>query len=261
MTSRDAVPPSPPAPDASGGARQTSARIRRRWLGPRRRAGAGAGVVILQHQDDAPAGLLLDVLKARRLARRTVRVDRAERLPDPRSIALAVVLGTDQSADQTRDGWIAAEIDWLRSADTAGTTILGLGFGAQALALALGGSVEPARRPARGWRWVSTTEPQTIAPGPWFAWHDDAIRIPPGAQLIAHNDTGPQAYRAEHHLGIQFHPEVTPEIINARVYAGTSHGVDTQDVLEATSREFKTAAVASGRLFSTFADSVRRLDR
>jgi GMP synthase (glutamine-hydrolysing) len=255
------MPPYRPASDASGGARQTAGRIRRRWLGPRRRAGAGAGVVILQHQDNAPPGLLLDVLKARGLARRTIRPDRAERLPDPRSIALAVVLGSDESADETRDGWVAAEIEWLRRADHAGTTILGLGFGAQALALALGGAVQPADRPERGWRRVSTTEPQTIAPGPWFAWHDDAIRIPPGAHLLAHNSGGPQAYRAGNHLGIQFHPEVTPAIITERVYGAQSQALDTQGVLEATSREFKTAAVVATQLFSTFAASVDRLQR
>jgi GMP synthase (glutamine-hydrolysing) len=258
MSRRDAVPPFRPA---SGGGGQTTGRIRRRWLGPRRRAGAGAGVVILQHQDNAPPGLLLDVLQARGLPRRTVRMDRGERLPDPSSIALAVVLGSDESADDTRSRWIAAEIDWLRRADQAGTTILGLGFGAQALALALGGGVAPASRPARGWRRVSTTEPQTIAPGPWFAWHDDSIRVPPGAQLLAYNDGGPQAYRAGNHLGIQFHPEVTPELIAERVYGQHSHALDTQGLLEATSREYRGAAVAAHQLFSTFADSVDRLHR
>lgn len=106
---------------------------------------------------------------------------------------------------------------------------------------------------------MSTTEPQTIAPGPWFAWHDDSIRIPPGAQLLAHNDGGPQAYRAGNHLGIQFHPEVTPELIAERVYGRYSHALDTQGLLEATSREYKGAAVAAHHLFSTFADSVDRL--
>jgi GMP synthase (glutamine-hydrolysing) len=261
MSRRDAIPPFRPTSGASSGARQTPARVRRRWLGPRRRAGAGAGVVILQHQDNAPAGLLLDVLMARGLARRTVRMDRAERLPDPSSIALAVVLGSDESAAEADNGWIAAELEWLRRADRSGTTILGLGFGAQALALALGGAVELAGRPARGWRRVSSTEPQTIAPGPWFAWHDNAIRLPPGAQLLAYNDAGPQAYRAGNHLGIQFHPEVTPELIAERVYGEHTPTPDTQGLLEATSREYKAAAVAALQLFSTFADSVDRLHR
>ena len=107
-------------------------------------------MLILQHQDNAPPGLLLDVLRARRLAWRTARPDRAERLPDPNSVAFAVVLGSDHSAGETQHQWITAEIDWLRSAHGAGTAILGLGFGAQALAVALGGGVERADEPGLG---------------------------------------------------------------------------------------------------------------
>jgi len=218
-------------------------------------------VLILQHQDNAPPGLLLDVLRARRLGWRTTHLDRAERLPDPSSVAFAVVLGSDHSADETQHQWITAEIGWLRSAHAAGTAILGLGFGAQALAVALGGGVERAEVPRRGWRLVSTEAPQIIAPGPWFAWHDDVIRVPLGAQILAYDDNGPQAYRAGHHLGVQFHPEITPETITEWVYGETRLVLDTQGVLEATSREFKAATVAAHHLFSTFAASVQSLQR
>jgi GMP synthase (glutamine-hydrolysing) len=218
-------------------------------------------VLILQHQENAPPGLLLDVLRARGLTWRTVHLDRAEPLPDPGSVALAVVLGSDRSADETQHHWIAAELGWLRFAHEAGTAILGLGFGAQALAVALGGGVQRADRPAHGWKRVSTEAPQMIAPGPWFAWHDDVIRVPPGAEILAYDDNGPQAYRAANHLGVQFHPEVTPEIIAGWVYGESAPALDTQGVLEATSREFKTAAVAAHHLLATFAGSVRRLKR
>jgi GMP synthase (glutamine-hydrolysing) len=263
MSRRDAGPQFLSAPDATSSARPGGARIRRRWLGPRftTRADTGPAVVILQHQDNAPPGLLLDVLEARRLAWRLVRVDRAEPLPEPSAITLAVALGSDESADETRHEWITTEINWLAAANQADTTILGLGFGAQTLALALGGAVARADRPAHGWQRVSTTDPTRIAPGPWFAWHDDMIRIPLGARLLAHNASGPQAYRAGNHLGIQFHPEVTPEIITDRVYGDRGHVLDTQGLLEATSREFKAASVAAHQLFSTFADSVPRLRR
>jgi GMP synthase (glutamine-hydrolysing) len=220
-----------------------------------------APAVLLQHQDDAPPGLLLDVLQARGLTWRIVRVDRAERPPDPSSVALTVVLGSDASAAEAPPEWMADEIDWLRSADRAGATILGLGFGAQALALALGGGAERADRPSRGWIRVSTADPQSIAPGPWFAWQSEVIRMPPRAQLLAHNATGPQAYRAGSHLGIQFHPEITPDIITKRVYGESTHGVDTQGVLEATSREFKAAAGAATHLLSSFVASTQPVRR
>src|SRR5438132_4727875 len=59
-------------------------------------------VLILQHDDDAPAGLVLDVLRAADLPWQTVRLDLGEPLPDPSAVALAVSLGSDASADDTR---------------------------------------------------------------------------------------------------------------------------------------------------------------
>ena len=102
----------------------------------------GPSAVVLQHRDDAPGGLLIDVLAASGLRSTIVRVDRGEPLPDPGSFTLAVTLGRDGSADEPA-GALSTELDWLRQADRAGTAMLGVGFGAQALAVALGGGVRP----------------------------------------------------------------------------------------------------------------------
>jgi len=39
--------------------------------------------------------------------------------------------------------------------------------------------------------------------------------MPPGAKVLAANESGVQAYRAGRHVAVQFHPEVTPEIVAA----------------------------------------------
>ena len=259
MTIRYAVPQLTPDPGQGSGAARAGTPIRRRWLGPRYRTGAGADVLILQHQGTAPAGLLLDVLRSRHLTWRIIRVDRSELLPDPRSVAVAFVLGCDQSLHDPEHRWIAAEIDWLRGADHAGTGILGVGFGAQALAIALGGAVEPTERTKRGWLRVSTADPRRVAPGPWFSWDDTVLHIPPGAELLADNENGPQAYGMAHHLGVQFHPEVTPKIINDWVEQSSDPALDTQRILEATSREFEAAALAAHGLFTTFTSAAQRV--
>lgn len=77
MSLRDAAPPLPSTLGTPDGTRPVGAQIRRRWLGPRRSPQRGASVLILQHQDNASPGLLLDVLRARRLAWRTAHLDRA----------------------------------------------------------------------------------------------------------------------------------------------------------------------------------------
>jgi GMP synthase (glutamine-hydrolysing) len=240
---------STPSATPSGGSR-----VRRRWrIWTRRKVGGRA--LVLQHRDYAPGGVLLDALGAHGLQPTTVRVDRGEQLPEPGSIRLAVVLGSDGSVNPGGRGWSDTELDWLRDADRAGTAVLGVGLGAQALAVAMGGGVEPARQPQRAWVQVSTAVPEWIAPGPWLAWHEDAIRIPPKAGLLAHNRIGPQAFRLHRHLGVQFHPEVTPEIVSSWV-ARSDVTLDVQGILEATSRDFRTASAGAHRLFSAFIGSV-----
>jgi hypothetical protein len=85
------------------------------------REAPGPSAVVLQHRDDAPGGLLIDVLAARGFRSTIVRVDRGETLPDPGSSTVAVTLGCNGSVDG-QTGWVAAELDWLRQADRAGTS-------------------------------------------------------------------------------------------------------------------------------------------
>jgi GMP synthase-like glutamine amidotransferase len=111
--------------------------------------------------------------------------------------------------------WIDRELAWLRAAHDDGVPILGICFGAQALAAALGGSVERAPRGELGWIEVRSDFPDEIAPGPWFAWHRDRFSVPPGGVELARNDVGPQAFRTEHSLAVQFHPEVDQRLLHA----------------------------------------------
>jgi GMP synthase-like glutamine amidotransferase len=210
---------------------------------------------VLQHHDYAPGRVLLGALAAHGLEPRTVRVDRGEHLPDPGSFRLAIILGSDESADPGGRGWPDAELTWVREADRAGTAVFGIGLGAQVLAAALGGGVEPAREPQRAWIQLSTADPQWITPGPWLAWHDQAIRVPPKATLLADSRTGPQAFRVNRHLGVQFHPEVTPERVSQWV-ASSNVTLDVQGTLEATSRDLRAATAGADRLFSAFVGSV-----
>ena len=52
-----------------------------------------------------------------------------------------VALGSDRSVHASPDPWIAAQLAFLRAAHDAGVPVLGICFGAQALAAALGGRV------------------------------------------------------------------------------------------------------------------------
>jgi GMP synthase-like glutamine amidotransferase len=253
MSIQSADPLAPPVALASG----SPVPVRRRRLVSG--AGMNGGIAfVLQDREDTPGGLVLDVLAERGLRATTVRLDRGEPLPDPGSSSLAFALGSAGAVDDPARGWADSELEWLRQADRAGTAVLGLGLGAEALAVALGGAVERAPRPQRGWIRVATAVPDLIAPGPWLAWRDDVIRLPARAQLLAHDRVGPQAFRCNGHVGVQFHPAVTPEIVRRWVTATQGTVLDYQGILEATSRDYDAGTAAGRRLLSGFIDSVLR---
>jgi GMP synthase-like glutamine amidotransferase len=168
--------------------------------------------LVLQHDRDAPAGLLGEWLAAR-VEVVTVAMFDGERPPSPAGFDRVVTLGSERAADDDSVPWQADERAALAAADAAGVPILGVCFGAQSLACALGGGVRRAAMPELGWISVGTRAPDVIPDGPWMAYHDDELLPPPGAEILAANESGVQAYRSGIHTGVQFHPEVTREII------------------------------------------------
>jgi len=178
--------------------------------------------LVLQNQLDAPPALLADWSRERDVQLAVVRADLSEQLPSPHAYDFAVVLGSNASAAERSLPWVAAEIDWLRHADRLALPVLGICFGAQALAVALGGSVHRQALLEIGWTSVESDAPDLVGAGPWFAWHEDAIQLPARATEIARNAFGTQAFTAGAHLGLQFHPEVTPAVAGA--WAGEEHG-------------------------------------
>ena len=87
------------------------------------------------------------------------------------------------------------------------------------LARVLGAEVFRGERAEIGWLPVRSTDPELVPDGPWFQWHFDSFTLPPGATLIAESDVGPQAFVAGRSLGLQFHPEVTTQIMDDWVRA------------------------------------------
>ena len=114
-----------------------------------------------------------------------------------------------------------------------------------------------------GWLPVQTEDPDLVSEGPWFNWHFDSFTLPPGAKLIAQTDVAPQAYVIGRSLGLQFHPEVTPEIMESWVKAYRHEldgdGVDPDALLEETHRLAPEVRRRSARLFNHFLSDVARL--
>ena len=134
---------------------------------------------------------------------------------DPSDYDVIVPLGAIFGVNDTDKigNWIGDELKFLAEAHSQEIPILGICFGGQALAAALGGSVEKAPTPEIGWHTIETDKPDLLAEGPWMQWHYDRFSVPPGASEVARSNAGPQAFTIGRSLGLQFHPEVSADIV------------------------------------------------
>ena len=220
--------------------------------------------LVIQHEEPTPPGLLVPWLEKHGAEVETLRIDEEDPHDlDPSDYGLIASLGSEFGAYQDDLEWIGHEMDFLRQANEADVPILGVCFGGQLLARVLGGEVSRSEREEIGWLPVGTRQPELVPDGPWFQWHFDTFTAPPGADLIAENDIGPQAYVIGRNLGVQFHPEVTPEIMDAWVAAYRheldEHGVDPDRLLEETHEHRERNRATSFRLLDTFLERVARI--
>jgi GMP synthase-like glutamine amidotransferase len=170
-------------------------------------------ILILEHEPESPAGFLAGWAQGRGHSLETLDVPRLRQWPEPSVSDIVVSLGSDCSAHASADPWIEREIAFLRESHRAGVPVLGICFGAQALALALDGMVRRADFVEVGWSPTDSSEPELVPRGPWFRWHEDVFSVPPGAREIARSDAGPLAFVLGLSVGLQFHPEVDSSVI------------------------------------------------
>jgi len=218
--------------------------------------------LILQHEEATPPGLMTGWLSEQQAAVDTLRIDIDDRAVDPRAYDLIVSLGSEFAAFDDAIVWIPREARLFEEAQDAGVPILGLCFGGQMLARVLGAQNFRSEQAEIGWLPVRTHDPALVSEGPWFQWHFDSFTAPPGAKVVAETDVGPQAFVAGRSLGLQFHPEVTPEIMEewVRVYPHElrAEGVDPEGLLEETRRRATTSREVTWRLLDGFRDAVAR---
>ena len=219
--------------------------------------------LVLQHGRAGPPGVLGDWLAERGIAATVHRANRDPLPPDPRAFSLVASLGSDLSAAARDPAWVGQEVAFLGAAVDACVPVLGLCFGGQALALALGGSVGPAGVPEIGWLDVATEDPEAVPAGPWLHFHWEVFGAPPGARVLARTPTGAAAFAFGPHLATQFHPEVTPEIADewARLDADRIGplGVDRAELLEQGLRAAAAARANAFRLFDRWLDGAKQV--
>ena len=191
-----------------------------------------ARIAFLQHSSTDVPGLLGELAGELGLDVSVHRADHGrDSLPRSGSFDLLVVMGSINSVYDSTVRWIGPERRLVADAVDGGVPVLGVCFGGQLLTQVLGGTVGPASSTELGWTTVRTTDPGRIGAGPWLNWHEDAFTCPPGAELLATTDIAPQAYVKGIHTGVQFHPEVTADVVRSWIEeARDQDGIDDAHV-------------------------------
>ena len=195
------------------------------------------------HQDDAPPGTFGDVVAEHGHDLDIASFVAGDR-PDGDYGAVMIFGGSMQVDQDDRHPWLEDERALVRALIEREVPALGVCLGAQLIAQTAGAKVGPAVVPEVGWHPVELTpeggdDPVLGGSPPRFAayqGHSYGFALPPGAEALAHgNGDALQAYRVGNSCwGIQFHPEVTWEIVQPWIAEHAADG-DVDD--EAALRE------------------------
>jgi GMP synthase-like glutamine amidotransferase len=192
---------------------------------------------------------------------------------DPRAFAAIIPMGGNAHAWES-DGVPALRSErlLLRGATESGVPVFGICLGGQLLASALGGEVRAADQPERGWLAIAPTDAARADPVfgvlehpvGVYQWHNDVFEPPPGATLLARGEGAPhQAFRVDgtEAWGIQFHPEVTPELwelwIARHPREVAQAGVDVDAMRAEVRRGAPESRAFCASLIDAFIDRVR----
>jgi GMP synthase (glutamine-hydrolysing) len=161
--------------------------------------------------------------------------------------------------DRETHEWLEDSLHLLRDALRRDVPVLGICLGAQLVAHVLGAQVFPGRtrglRKEIGWFTLELTERGKVDPGfhgfdefaPVFHWHGDTYSLPEGAWHLASSQRYPQqAFRWGRWVyGLQFHMEVTEDMVAAWVVEGADELAPLDDVDPAALVDLAGRLVAS----------------
>jgi GMP synthase-like glutamine amidotransferase len=178
----------------------------------------------IQHPNANYAGLFADAAAAEGITYDQWCPGEGEAAPgDLGDYDALIVLGGEQNVeDEPVLPYLTEEIDLIGDALDRGMPILGVCLGAQLLASAAGAETVRVSDPEIGWYDVETLPAAeddpvfSLLPERFsaYCWHSFAVELPEEATPLARSAVCTHAFRlGERSWGVQFHPEVTREIL------------------------------------------------
>jgi GMP synthase (glutamine-hydrolysing) len=182
---------------------------------------------------------------------------RGDHLPDINDIDWLVILGGPMSVhDEEKFPWLIAEKQFIRQAMAQKKIVLGICLGGQLIADVLGATVTKNKYKEIGWHPVTRNDAveHSVLKGIFppemmmFHWHGDTFDIPSGAVPIASSEAcANQGYViGDRIVGLQCHPETTPEFIDYLADAGTDELAESSPYIQTREQLF-----ADGQTYRT----------
>ncbi len=190
-------------------------------------------LLVLQHLDREGPGFFSRIASKRGMNIHISRLDLGEPLPEPIKGDLLLVLGGPMGVRDIGSPsfpWLSEEISLIKKTLEKGISIIGVCLGAQLLAKAAGGDVEPlldhqgsSLCPEVGWGPILFKErikdkylkSYFESPLNVLHWHGDRILLPSNAQLIASSKRCKEQLFSigEFAYGLQFHVEIEDKMV------------------------------------------------
>lgn len=177
---------------------------------------------LFTHADCEPPGYIATLLEKLGLPYQHICLDDGVEVPLALEDCCALIFmgGAGNVNEPTQ--WMTREIELIQQAHDQAMPMLGICLGAQLMSKALGGEVWQADKLEVGWHDVELLP--SMIQHPWlnelperftvFQWHAHSFSAPPGMQTFATSDcTECQGFLSDRSLALQFHLEMTAEII------------------------------------------------
>jgi GMP synthase-like glutamine amidotransferase len=179
---------------------------------------------IFRHTTCEDPGYLRDFLNRHEVPWELVCVDAQRPIPmQTDDVSGLIFMGAAVSVNDPLP-WVEQELSLIRSARDTGVPMMGICFGGQLISKALGGVVTRGEGMEIGWHplyrlnvhqhqdWLDDLPVEFET----FHWHADTFSLPPGSQpLLMSECYMNQGFVLGDHLGMQFHLEMTEEMVEA----------------------------------------------
>jgi len=194
---------------------------------------------VLQHMEFETPGCIMDWIKSKSYCCTVTELYADCEYPEISEIDWLIIMGGSMSVHDYEDfPWLAGEKKFIADAVRAGKIIIGICLGSQLIAEVLGSRVYKNIVKEIGWFPVkvfrsgyssklfkSFSDTETV-----FHWHGDTFDMPDGAHhLFTSEACINQCFiYNERVIGLQFHIEVTEELLEDMIAEGTGEIVSSQ---------------------------------